>query len=110
REPLAGSLPAPFVAVAIEPRQSRRFEKSEACVGRRNDVPRTIREADADVASRAVDVTAREQTRPDAADLFAGFALVHDSAANALVKNSSPPKLPDFSARCRPSGATGDRA
>ena len=94
---LARTVAGELVALCVDQRQSRGVEKAEARVRRRDEVPR--RQADADVAGRSMHIPAVEQALSDPADFVAGVRFVHASTENALVKKSSLPKLPDFSAR-----------
>src|SRR5437762_5143113 len=98
RDRLAGAIACNLFAVRIQLRETRRLDKPEARVGRRDQESVAISKTHADVACRAVNVAARKEACSDTAHLHACVTLVHASRVNALVKKSSAPKLPDLSA------------
>ena len=87
-------------------RQPRRVERAQAGVGGR-DQEAAVAQPHADVARAGVHVAALVQRRADAADLVAqaGFVAHAATARRPWLKKSLLPKLPDFSARCRPCAA-----
>src|ERR1035441_4917281 len=69
-----------------------------------------VAQAGAQVARRAVHVAARMQRAADPAQLVAQLRFVHVATAKARLKKSAAPKLPDFKASRRPSGASAGSA
>ena len=113
RHRFAGEVAADLPRVGVHPRQSRGIEESQAGVGRRDQIAAALGlvQSHADVARRGVRVASLEQTAPDAADFIPDLSFGHASIEKALLKKSSAPKLPDFSAKCRStSGAASVRA
>src|SRR6185295_2473337 len=108
RHCFAGKITAELPRTRVDPRQSRRIEETKAGVGRRDQIAATLGlvQSHADVARRGVHVASLEQTAPDAADFIPGLSFGHASIEKALLKKSSAPKLPDFSAKCRSTSGT----
>ena len=98
RRPVA----ADVTELRIQPRQPRRIEPAEARIGRRDQIAAADPwQSHADVARAADREAAREQAGGEFNQKLAGVLLrsCHASSmANALVKKSGAPKLPDFSA------------
>src|SRR3546814_40104 len=96
------------LAPVVEAGEPRRVEFAEADIGGRHQ-PAAVRQPDADVAGAAEREAALEERAALAADILAQSSLfAQDSISRALVKKSSEPKLPDFSASAR-SGPTTER-
>src|SRR6185312_43677 len=87
---------ADMLAIGVELGELRRIELAQRGVGRRHQP--TVGDPHADVARGAGAEPARGELAAERADVFAGFGFTAHSFANALVKKSGAPKLPDFSA------------
>ena len=103
----AGFVAADLLCVGIKFGKPLGLQISQASVGRRDQEPAAlvVVQAHADVAGCGMHIAAIEQTFANATNLFAGLCFGHDDRAKALVKKSTVPKLPDLSAKCKPSRA-----
>jgi hypothetical protein len=72
---LAGAVAAGLPALRVEPCQARGVEKTEACIGGRDE--EAVVQPHADVPCRCVHVAALEQAAADSADFFSGFGFCH---------------------------------
>src|SRR3546814_551576 len=94
------------LAPVVETGEPRRVEFAESDSGGRHQ-PAAVGQPGADVAGAAEREAALEERAAVAADILAqSNLLAQDSISRALVKKSSEPKLPDFSASARSGPAT----
>ena len=95
----AGPLTADLHALQINLGQLGWLKQAQAGVGWRDQ--EGVFQANTDVARRGMHIAALKQAAANLANRHTGLGLVHASTAKALVKKSTAPKLPDFSARCK---------